>query len=113
MDEILNNISPAFHPAFTLIQRERMYLDEKILYAANFTRTGTGMDQWGFLIFTNKRYFKIYHLTQVSEDVWYKKVGIGLFRKSSEHNRRWIFPPKTLPPMVFKEQRVDEFYCPI
>lgn len=86
-----------------------MYLDEHILYAANFTRTGTGLDQWRFLVFTNKRYFKTYHLTQVSEGVWYKKSGISLFRKSSELNRQWIFPPKILPPMAVKEQRVDEF----
>lgn len=112
MDTIINNISPAYHTVYGLVLRGHMFTDEIVRYTANFTRTGTGIDRWGFMIFTSRRYFEIYYLTKICDGVWYRKSGMNPFRKPSEQNRRWICPPDkydVLPPQSVKEQQIDAF----
>ncbi len=108
-NEVLRNLEPAFHEVLSLIQHERLFINETIRYAAPFTRTGTGLDRWGFLAFTSQRYFEAYYLTVVTRGIWYKKSGFAINRRSSQQNRRWILPPERLPPMSKREQLIDDY----
>lgn len=93
--QIAENLSLCFRPIFGDIRRQKVYADEKVVYAADFTSNANQVVKiWGFMVFTDRRYLQITATSEStmgasyykSGSVWDKIMG----RKADD--RRWIDP---------------------
>lgn len=93
--QIIENLSPCLRPKFAEIQRQRVYSGEPILYAAEFTgNSGGSTHDCGFMVFTDRRYLKVFTLVEGGEGISYYRSGStwGMVLGKSVEERLWVDP---------------------
>ncbi len=93
--QIAGNLSPCYQPIFEDIRRQKIYSGERIFYAADFTGNyNIGSVDFGFMIFTDRRYLKVYLLTDAIGGISYFKSGSNWNTVLGQKvdNRRWMDP---------------------
>lgn len=94
--QIIENLSPCLRPKFVEIQRQKVYSGEPILYAAEFTgnRGGGSTPDCGFMIFTDRRYLKVFTLVEGGAGISYYRSGStwGMVLGKPIEERLWVDP---------------------
>lgn len=93
--QIIENLSPCLRPKFVEIQRQKVYSGEPILYAAEFTgNSGGSTHDCGFMIFTDRRYLKVFTLVEGGAGISYYRSGStwGMVLGKPVEERLWVDP---------------------
>ena len=96
--QTLENLSPFYRPLFKKIRQEKIYSEEPILYAADFTgNDNSGTIDWGFMIFTDRRYLKVFRRGDGVSGISYYRSGTNWDKIMGKRvaDRRWMEPHKS------------------
>jgi len=93
-EQIVENLSPCYRPVFADVRRQKVYSGEPILYAADFAGNRGSTPDCGFMIFTDRRYLKVFTLVEGGSGISYYRSGTGwdkILGKQVEE-RWWVDP---------------------